>query len=125
MNPEIELYIFRFPKEIQERLLRVREIFLEEAPGADEAIKYQMPTIVRDGNLIHYAAFKNHIGVYPLPHVLAELKEEIKGYVSGKGSIRFSNEEPLPEDLIRKIVRKRIEEKEKESTKKNDKNRKP
>jgi uncharacterized protein YdhG (YjbR/CyaY superfamily) len=111
MKPEIEAYFSHFSPEIQSRLLRVREIFLGEVPDADEAIKYQMPTILWHGNLIHYAAFSRHIGVYPLPSVLIELKDEIGGYKTGKGSIQFSNDELLPEDLIRKIVIKRKEEK--------------
>lgn len=111
MKPEIEAYFSRFPPETQARLRRVHDIFLASVPDADEAIKYQMPTLLWHGNLIHYAAFSHHIGVYPLPTVLVELKEEIAGYKTGKGSIQFPNDEPLPEDLLRKIVTKRREEK--------------
>ena len=70
MNKEVESYIKAFPAEIQQRLLLIRSIFLEVVPDAEEDIKYRMPTIVWHGNLVHYAAFKNHIGIYPLPHVL-------------------------------------------------------
>lgn len=114
LNPLIEAYIKRFPQDIQARHMRIREIFLSEVPDATEDIKYQMPTIIWYGNLIHYAAFKNHIGIYPLPDVLVTLNEEIKGYKTGKGSIQFQNSEPLPEDLIRLIVKTRIEEKKRE-----------
>lgn len=121
MKPEIEAYFSHFPPEIQSRLHRIRDLFLAEVPDADEAIKYQMPTILWHGNLIHYAAFSRHIGVYPLPSVLVELKDEITGYKTGKGSIQFANDEPLPEDLIRKIVKKRKEEKQAEIARKGKK----
>jgi len=65
MNTKIESYITSFPPETQERLLQIRSIFLKEVPDAQEDIKYQMPTLIWHGNLIHYAAFKNHIGVFP------------------------------------------------------------
>lgn len=110
MDSAVQAYIGRYPAEIQARLLRIREIFLSEVPDSSEDIKYQMPTIVWNGNLIHYAAFAKHIGVYPLPEVLIALKEEIKGYKAGKGSIQFSNDKPLPEDLIRLIARTRLKE---------------
>lgn len=111
MNKEVESYIKGFPADIQERLLSIRSICLEVVPDAEEDIKYRMPTIVWHGNLVHYAAFKKHIGIYPLPHVLEVLREEIKGYVSGKGSIQFDNDKPLPEALIRRIILTRKEEK--------------
>ncbi|MDP3444834.1 MAG: hypothetical protein Q8T08_18400, partial [Ignavibacteria bacterium] len=62
----------------------------------------------------HYAAFKNHIGIYPLPEVLESLKEELKTFKQGKGSIQFQNNEVLPLEIIRKIVKARVEEKENE-----------
>jgi len=111
-------YINNFEEPVKSRLLRIREIFIEEVPNYDEDIKYQMPTIIYNGNLIHYAGFKKHIGIYPLPNVLIMIKDETKQYKTGKGSIQFQNNEPLPEELIRKIVKLRKEEKEQEITKK-------
>ena len=120
MNPLIESYIKRYPNDVQARLMQIRHIFLSEVPDATEDIKYQMPTIMWHGNLIHYAAFKNHIGIYPLPNVLVTLHEEIKGYKTGTGSIQFQNDEPLPEDLIRLLVRTRLEERKMEIDKNHD-----
>ena len=118
MNTKIESYITSFPPETQERLLQIRSIFLKEVPDAQEDIKYQMPTLIWHGNLIHYAAFKNHIGVYPLPSVIEALKDDIRNLKTGKGSIQFSNSVPLPVELIQKIVHLRKEEKINELTKK-------
>ena len=110
LNNKVEAYINKFPQDIQNRLSRIREIFLAEVPDASEDIKYQMPTIIWNGNLIHYAAFQKHIGIYPLPTVLITLKEEIKNYKTGKGSIQFENNKPLPEELIRLIIQIRMKE---------------
>ncbi|HBD93740.1 MAG TPA: hypothetical protein DC057_06170 [Spirochaetia bacterium] len=117
MKVEIQHYISQFPENIQQKLLRIREILYEEVPDADEAIKYQLPTIIWHGNLIHYGAFKNHIGIYPSPNVLEQLKEEIKEYTTSKGAIQFNNVKELPEDLIRKIVIMRKIEKTEEINK--------
>lgn len=114
MKKEIADYFAQFDGDVRQRLAKVREIFLEEVPGCDEGIKYRMPTILWNGNLIHYAAFKSHIGVYPLPTVLEALKEETASFKQGKGSIQFAHVEPLPEDLIRKIIRLRKAEREAE-----------
>ncbi|HOE07841.1 MAG TPA: DUF1801 domain-containing protein [Treponemataceae bacterium] len=118
MNTKIESYITSFPPETQERLLQIRSIFLKEVPDAQEDIKYQMPTLIWHGNLIHYAAFKNHIGVYPLPSVIEALKDDIRNLKTGKGSIQFSNSVPLPVELIQEIVHLRKEEKINELTQK-------
>ena len=118
----IKEYIQGYGKEIQNRLYRIREIIFEQVPTAEEGIKYKMPTVVYHGNLIHYAAFKNHIGIYPLPEVIETLKEELKAFRQGKGSIQFQNNEELPIELIKKIVKARVEEKENELLeKKNEK----
>lgn len=114
MNTKIESYITSFPPETQERLLQIRSIFLKEVPDAQEDIKYQMPALIWHGNLIHYAAFKNHIGIYPLPCVIEQIKDDIKNLKTGKGSIQLSHSEPLPLELIQKIVHLRKEEKIKE-----------
>ena len=111
MNEKVYEYINSFPAEIQERLRQIRSIFFEEVPDAQEDIKYQMPTILWHGNLIHYAAFKNHIGIYPLPFVIESLQNELKNLKTGKGSIQLSHSEPLPLELIQKIVHLRKEEK--------------
>lgn len=114
MKKSIEDYFARFDGETQRRLNVIRDILFEIVPEADEDIKYQMPTVIYHGNLIHYAAFKNHVGIYPLPNVLTLLENETRGYKTGKGSIQFQNDEPLPVELIRKIALARKEEKDRE-----------
>ena len=106
----IQAYIATFPKEIQQILEQIRAIIKSEAPEAEEAIKYGMPTFTLKGNLIHFAAFKHHIGLYPTPSGTEAFKEELSGYKSGKGSIQFPLDEPMPLDLITRIVRFRVEE---------------
>ena len=112
MNAAIKAYFEQFPPETQRRLLAVRQAIAEIVPEAEEAIKYQMPTFVLNGNLLHYAAFKNHIGIYPLPRVIETLKEDLKPYKQGKGSIQLQNDEELPLELIRKIAKTRVAERE-------------
>ena len=120
MNPSIKEYFERFDNRTQERLSQIRMAIFELAPEATEEIKYQMPTAILHGNLIHYAAFKNHIGVYPLPTVIEKLKDDLKKYKQGKGSIQFQNEDPLPIDLIKKIIELRVNEKKVEWDRKNN-----
>jgi uncharacterized protein YdhG (YjbR/CyaY superfamily) len=107
---DIDEYIAGFPPDIQELLQKVRATIREAAPDAEEAIKYQIPTFTLKGNLVHFAAFKNHIGFYPAPSGIEELKDELSGYVGAKGSVRFPLDEPIPFDLIGRIVRFRVKE---------------
>jgi len=104
----IEAYIRSFPTQAQDALRTMRAIIRRAAPAASEKISYRMPTFYLNGNLVHYAAFARHIGLYPLPHVMESFREELKGYTTGKGSIQFPLDQPLPEDLISRIVRQRI-----------------
>ncbi|MBL0953907.1 MAG: DUF1801 domain-containing protein [Leptospira sp.] len=120
-KPEnIDEYILSFPKDIQIILNHIRYIIQEEAPNAKEAIKYAIPTFIQNGNLVHFAAFKNHIGFYALPSGNIAFQKEISKFKSGKGSIQFPITEPMPDELIRKIVRFRL--KENESKEKKNKN---
>ena len=89
---------------------QIRAIIREEAPDAIEAISYQMPTFKLTGNLVHFAAFKHHIGFYPTPSGTEKFQKEISPYQSGKGSIQFPLKQPIPYELIRKIVRFRVAE---------------
>jgi len=100
----IDEYIAVFPEEVQERLQKIRETIREAAPGAEEAIKYRMPTFVLNGNLVHFAAFKNHIGFYPTPQGVEGFEQELSAYEGGKGSVQFPFDRPVPFDLIRRIV---------------------
>jgi uncharacterized protein YdhG (YjbR/CyaY superfamily) len=106
----IDDYIATFPEDIQRILQQVRVLIREVAPEATEKISYQMPTFYLKGNLIHFAAFKQHIGVYPLPTGIAAFAEELAQYKNAKGSVQFPLSEPLPLDLIRRIVQFRVEE---------------
>jgi uncharacterized protein YdhG (YjbR/CyaY superfamily) len=106
----IDEYIAGFPAEIQEILQKVRATIRQAAPGAEETIKYQMPTFTLQGNLVHFAAFKKHIGFYPVPSGIERFKQELSAYEGGKGSVQFPLDRPIPYDLIGEIVRFRVEE---------------
>ena len=106
----INEYIAGFPQDIQAILEQIRSTIREAAPGAEEAIKYQMPTFTLNGNLVHFAAFKQHIGLYPTPSGIEQFKEELSHYAGAKGSVRFPLDQPIPFDLIRKIVQFRVQE---------------
>lgn len=106
----IDEYIQRFPVETQELLQSVRNTIRESAPEAQETIAYQLPTFRLNGNLVHFGAFKNHIGFYPTPSGAQAFKKELSRYHSGKGSIQFPMDEPMPLDLIRKMVEYRVKE---------------
>ena len=117
-------YIATFPEEIQTILQEIRETIRAAAPDAEEKISYQMPTFALKGNLVHFAAFKNHIGFYPTPSGTEAFKEEIARYQGGKGSIRFPLDEPMPLDLITRIVKMRVAENVKKAELKSRKRKK-
>jgi uncharacterized protein YdhG (YjbR/CyaY superfamily) len=106
----IDEYIAGFPKDMQAILEKVRTTIRKAAPGAEEAIKYRMPTFMLRGNLVHYAAFKNHIGLYPTPTGIVRFRKELSVYAGAKGSVRFPLDKPIPLDLISKIVKFRVKE---------------
>ena len=88
----------------------MRKVIREAAPEAEEKISYQMPTFFLHKNLVHFAAFKNHIGFYPAPRGIEAFKEELAKYKGAKGSVQFPISEPLPYELITRIVKFRVEE---------------
>lgn len=106
----IDEYIATFPKETQKILENIRATIKAAAPEAQEKISYQMPTFFLNGNLVHFAAFKNHIGFYPVPTGIAKFKKELSVYEQGKGSVQFPLDQPMPLDLITKIVKFRLKE---------------
>ena len=106
----IDEYIATFPEETRKILEELRAVIKDVAPEAVEKISYQMPTFDLKGNLVHFAAFKNHIGLYPTPSGTEAFKEELSIYQGAKGSIKFPIDEPLPMKLIRKIVKFRVAE---------------
>ncbi|WP_424765631.1 iron chaperone [Paenibacillus sp. sgz302251] len=106
----IEDYILQFPNETQEILTKLRQVIKESAPNAEEKISYQMPTYAQNGNLVHFAAYKNHIGFYPAPSAIEAFKQELSEYKGAKGSVQFPIEQPLPYELISRIVTFRVAE---------------
>jgi len=106
----IDEYIAGFPQDVQEILEKLRLTIRAAAPDAAEKISYQMPTFFLKGNLVHFAAFKNHIGFYPAPTGIEEFEAELSAYVGGKGSVRFPIDQPMPLDLISRIVKFRVKE---------------
>ncbi len=102
-------YIASFPESTQELLEQVRATIQKAAPEATEAIKYAMPTFVLNGkNLVHFAAFKNHIGFYATPRGHEEFKAALSPYKSGKGSVQFPIDQPMPLELISRMVEFRV-----------------
>jgi uncharacterized protein YdhG (YjbR/CyaY superfamily) len=112
----IDEYIAGFPRDVQEILRQMRSTIRKAAPDAEEAIKYRMPTFVLHGNLVHFAAFKNHIGFYPTPSGIEEFKDELSRYESAKGSVQFPIDEPMPLRLVDRIVQFRVKEAQAKST---------
>jgi len=106
----INEYIALFPKDVQEILEKIRDTIQKAAPDAEETINYQMPTFTLQGTLVHFAAFKNHIGFYPTPTGIEKFKKELSGYKGAKGSVQFPLDEPIPYGLIEKIVTFRVKE---------------
>jgi uncharacterized protein YdhG (YjbR/CyaY superfamily) len=110
---DIDSYIADFPHEIQEILEKIRVVIKKAAPEASEAISYGMPTFKLKGNLVHFAAFKNHIGFFPTPKPIEVFSKELTEYVTSKGTIRFPLDKPIPYDLISRIAKHRAEETQK------------
>ena len=104
----MEEYSASFPEDVRVILEKIRGIVRKAAPGAEEKIGYGMPTFKMKRNLVHFAAFKNHIGLYPTPSATGAFKEELAPYESRRGSIRFPLDESIPYDLIRRIVEFRV-----------------
>jgi uncharacterized protein YdhG (YjbR/CyaY superfamily) len=121
MNPDqttpnpMDDYIAGFPDDVRAMLESIRQTIRREAPEARETIKYQMPTFVLNGNLIHFAAFKKHIGLYPAPREAAEFQAELSAYGGEKDAVRFPLDQPIPLELIGRIVRFRVEQRRQEA----------
>lgn len=107
---DIDEYIAGFPKDVQEILEKIRMTIRKAAPDAEEAIKYQIPTFTLKGNLVHFAAYKKHIGFYPAPRAIEEFKDELAGYEGAKGTVQFPLDKPIPYDLISRIVKFRVKD---------------
>jgi len=109
----MDAYIASFPKDVQVILEKIRQTIKKAAPGAVEAISYQIPTFKLNGsNLVHFAAWKDHIGFYATPSGNAAFKKELAQYKVAKGSIQFPLDEPIPYDLVTKMAKFRVKETE-------------
>ena len=106
----IDEYITTFPKDMQKILQELRATIKAAAPDAEEKISYQMPTFFLNGNLVHFAAFKKHIGFYPTPSGIEAFQKELSVYDGAKGSVQFPIDEPMPLKLISRIVKFRAAE---------------
>jgi len=103
-------YISSFPKDVQRVLEELRQTIKSAAPQAEEAISYQMPAFKLKGNLVWFAAFKNHVGFYPTSSAIEAFKQKLAKYEVSKGTVRFPLNEPIPCDLVKEMVRFRVKE---------------
>jgi len=106
----IDEYIAGFSSPVKAKLEEIRQAIRLAAPQAKETINYQIPTFVLNGNLVHFAAFKNHIGFYPTPSGIEAFKKELSAFEGAKGSVQFPFDQPLPVALIRKMVKFRVKQ---------------
>lgn len=105
----IDEYIATFPADVQKILQKMRHVIQEAAPEAVEAITYGIPTFKQGGNLVHFAAYKTHIGFYPAPLGISAFQKEVAPYQSGKGTLQFPLDKSIPYDLVSKITKYRVE----------------
>ncbi|MBL0062241.1 MAG: DUF1801 domain-containing protein [bacterium] len=110
---EVDKYLKALPDDQRETLEKLRQTILSVAKGAEEKISYGMPTVYYQGNLVHYAAFKEHMSLFGASAFMTkELKDELEGYKTSKGTIQFTVEKPLPVTLVKRIVKARMIENE-------------
>lgn len=114
----IDEYIAQFPNDIQEKLQSIRLVIREAAPEAQEKISWRMPTLVLYGNLVHFAAFKHHIGFYPGASGIESFKDRLQDYSWSKGAVQFPFDRRMPYDLIKEIVSFRVIENTQNATSK-------
>lgn len=106
----VDEYMNMFAGDVREKLLQMRKAVKETAPDSEEKISYRMPAYMQNGPLVYYAAFKGHIGFYPTASGIEAFKEEFRAYKSGKGSVQFPIDKPLPIELVKRVVRFKVEE---------------
>jgi uncharacterized protein YdhG (YjbR/CyaY superfamily) len=109
-NSIIQDYIQAQSQQIQLILKALYQAIQEAAPDATEKMSYGMPTFYLNGNLVHFAAYKNHIGFYPAPSGITNFIDELKPFKTSKGAIQFPIDKPLPIELIQKITAFRVKE---------------
>lgn len=103
-------YIAGFPPDVRLILEKMRVTIRQAAPGAVETVKYRLPTFVLNGNLVHFGAFKKHIGFYAMPTGNQEFRKELSAYKGGRGSVQFPLDKPIPYGLVSKVVKFRVRE---------------
>jgi uncharacterized protein YdhG (YjbR/CyaY superfamily) len=106
----IDAYIDSLPRDVQGMMSKLRGVVRKAAPDAVEIIRYRMPTFFLDGNLIHFAAYKKHIGMYPMPHGNAALRKAMEPYRAAKDALRFPMDKALPFSLIEQVIAHRVKE---------------
>ena len=118
MPNDVDTYISSFPGEVKMLLEQIRTTIQQAAPEAKETINYAIPSYILNGNLVHFAAFKKHIGFYPGPSGVDTFKAELSQYKGAKGSVQFPLDKPMPLDLITRIVKFRVKENMEKTSKK-------
>jgi len=108
---DIDEYLSGYPEHVQRFLTQMRLTVKKAAPQATEKISYGIPTFALEGNLVHFAAFKNHIGFYPTPSAIAAFNKELSSYKCSKGAVQFPLDAPLPLTLVSRMVKFRVKEK--------------
>ena len=106
----LDEYISSSPPEVQAILEKIRQVVRRAAPDAQEVISYQMPAFKQNGVLVYFAAFKNHIGLYPPVRGDAKLERAVSPYAGEKGNLRFPLDQPIPYDLIERITKFRVKQ---------------
>lgn len=106
----IDEYIRSFPAPTRKILSELRSVMRKAAPQAGEKISYGIPALYQNGNLVHYAAYANHIGLYGAPHAPKAFASRLSKYRTGKGTLRFPIDQPIPMGLVRQIVQLRVKE---------------
>jgi uncharacterized protein YdhG (YjbR/CyaY superfamily) len=106
----VDQYIAGFPEAVQVLLEKMRATIRRAAPAAEETVGYGIPTFKLNGNLVHFAGYKNHIGFYPAPSAIKAFEKELSRYEGAKGSVQFPLNKPLPLPLVTKIVKFRVKE---------------
>ncbi len=108
----MDAYIKQHPKNVRDQLNSLRAIIQAAAPKAVASISYQIPTFKHHGNLVHFAAWKTHLGFYPAPSGIRQFAEELAPYEQSRGTVKFPLDRPLPRRLITRIVKFRVKENE-------------
>lgn len=116
MNDEIKKYIDKQKPQQKKILIQLRKMIKKMAPLAEEGMSYGVPAFKLNGNLVVYAAFKNHIGIYPEPETILAFAKELESYETAKGTIKFKLDEPVPYKLIEMIIKYKYEKLTKSKT---------